>query len=81
MNMLPIELRVKQLKLNLVYYVINDRAPRYLSNFINVSRKQHGISTLVVIYDLIFIYCYLFLFCISIIYFLVKNDRIFRNDL
>ena len=41
--MLPIELRVKQLKLNLVYNVINDRAPRYLSNFINVSCK-HALS-------------------------------------
>ena len=38
-NVLPI------LKLNLVYNVINDRAPRYLSNFINVSCKQHGINT------------------------------------
>ena len=45
MNMLPIELRVKQLKLNLVYNVINDKPPRYLSNFINVSRKQHSINT------------------------------------
>ena len=44
-NMLPIELRVKQLKLNLVYNIINDRAPRYLSNYINVSCKQHGINT------------------------------------
>ena len=33
-NMLPIELGVKQLKLNLVYNVINDRTPMYLSNFI-----------------------------------------------
>ena len=45
MNMLPIELRVKQLKLNLVYNVINERAPRYLSHFINVSCKQHGINS------------------------------------
>ena len=44
-NILPIELWEKQLKLNLVYNVINDRAPRYLSNFINVSCKQHGINT------------------------------------
>ena len=44
-NMLPVELRVKQLKLNLVYNIINDRAPRYLSNYINVSCKQHGINT------------------------------------
>ena len=43
-NMLLIELRAKQLQLNLVYNVINDRAPRYLSNFINVSCKQHGIK-------------------------------------
>ena len=29
LNMLPAELRVKQLKLNLVYNVINDKAPKY----------------------------------------------------
>ena len=45
MNLLPIELRVKQLKFNLVYNVINDRTPRCLSNYINVSCKQHGINT------------------------------------
>ena len=44
-NMLPIELWVKQLKFNLVYNIINDRAPMYLSNYINVSCKQHGINT------------------------------------
>ena len=44
-NMLPVELRVKQLKLNLVYNVINDRAPKYMSNFFNVACKQHGINT------------------------------------
>ena len=43
--MLPVELRVKQLKLNLVYNVVNDRAPRYLSDSINVTCKQHGINT------------------------------------
>ena len=45
MNMLPVELRVKQLKLNLVYNVINDRAPKYMSIFFNVACKQHGINT------------------------------------
>ena len=45
MNVLLIELWVKQLKLNLVYTVISYRALRYLSNFINVSCKQHGINT------------------------------------
>ena len=45
MNMLPVELRVKQLKLNLVYNVINDKAPKYMSNLINVACKQHGINT------------------------------------
>ena len=45
MNMLPIEQQVKQLNLNLTYNVINDRASRYLSNFINVSCKQHSINT------------------------------------
>ena len=44
-NMLPVELRVKQLKLNLVYNVINDKAPKYMSNLINVACKQHGINT------------------------------------
>ena len=45
MNMLPVELRVKQLKLNVVYNVINDRAPKYMSNLFNVACKQHGINT------------------------------------
>ena len=44
-NMLPVELRVKQLKLSLVYNVINDKAPMYMSNLINVACKQHGINT------------------------------------
>ena len=43
--MLPVELRVKQLKLNLVYNVINGKAPKYMSNLINVACKQHGINT------------------------------------
>ena len=44
-NMLPVELRVKQLKLNLVYNVKNDKAPKYMSSLINVACKQHDINT------------------------------------
>ena len=36
---------VRDAEENLVYNVINDRAPKYMSNFINVACKQHGINT------------------------------------
>ena len=43
--MLPVGLRVKQLEMNLVYNRIDNRATRYLSDYINVTCKQHGINT------------------------------------
>ena len=43
--MLPVELRVKQLKLNLVHNIINGKAPNYLSESINLTRNQHSINT------------------------------------
>ena len=43
-RLVMVELRVKQLKLNLVYNVTNDKAPKYMSNLINVACKQHGIN-------------------------------------
>ena len=42
---LPVELRVKQLKLNLVHNIINGKAPNYLSESINLTRNQHNINT------------------------------------
>ena len=44
-GMLPVELRVKQLKLNLVHNIINGKAPNYLSESINLTRNQHNINT------------------------------------
>ena len=44
-NVSPVDLQLKQLKSNLVYSVVNDRAPRYLSDSINVTCKQHGRNT------------------------------------
>ena len=45
LNMLPVDLQLKQLKSNFVYNVVNDRAPRYSSDSINVTCKQYGINT------------------------------------
>ena len=43
--MLPVELRVKQLKLNLVHNIINGKAPNYLSESISLTPNQHKINT------------------------------------
>ena len=39
-GMLPVELRVKQLKLNLVHNIINGKAPNYLSESIKLTRNH-----------------------------------------
>lgn len=44
-GMLPVELRVKQLKLNLVYNIVNGNAPSYLSSSFNLTRNRHAINT------------------------------------
>ena len=43
--MFPAELRVKQLKCNLVHYIVNGKAPNYLSESFNLTRNQHCINT------------------------------------
>ena len=43
--MLQVELRVKQLKLNLVHNIINGKAPNYLSESLKLTRNQHNINT------------------------------------
>ena len=43
--MLPVEFRVKQLKLNLVHNIVNGKAPNYLSDSFNLTSIQHSINT------------------------------------
>ena len=44
-RMLPVELRTKQLKLNLVFNVVNGTAPPYLTKSFNLTRNIHRINT------------------------------------
>ena len=44
-KMLPVDLRAKQLKLNLIYSIVNNIAPSYLSQNCNFVRNGHGINT------------------------------------
>ena len=44
-NMLPVELRAKQLKLNLVHNILNGTAPDYLNTAFKLTRSQHNINT------------------------------------
>ena len=42
--MLPVELRFKQIKLNLAYSILNGNAPCYLSPTFNLTRNTHTIN-------------------------------------
>lgn len=44
-GMLPVALRVDQLKLNLTHNIINDRAPTYFSEYYRSTRERHSIGT------------------------------------
>ena len=44
-GMLPVALRVDQLKLNHMYQIVNHSAPDYLSTDIKMARDQHSHST------------------------------------
>ena len=42
-DMIPIELRVNQLKLNHMFKIINNQAPKYIQ--ISILREQHNLNT------------------------------------
>ena len=44
-NMLPVELRAKQTKLNHMYNIIQGTAPNYMSSNIRLTSTQHSINT------------------------------------
>ena len=44
-NMLPVELRVLQLKLNHVFTVVNNKAPSYLRSSIKLNYNLHNRNT------------------------------------
>ena len=45
MGLLPLESRVDQLKLNHVFDILNDRAPGYMKNHIDMVYNQHSHNT------------------------------------
>ena len=45
LNWLPVEERVRQLKLNMVHNIVNHRVPKYLNNYFTAVGESHRHNT------------------------------------